>query len=552
MKTKLSTKQLLPLALVSMALVLSACGGSENDPPPVETVDIDPSGLGPNSNGKYADARGFYPDTAGRYPNADGVYPDSNGNYPSTAEAGIFENEHGKARSFSTLGPIDTNPATNPFFKAFGSNQRSCATCHDPADGFTVTPKRLQERFAATDGTDPIFRVVDGSNSPNAPVGTLAERQSAYSMLLDRGVIRISLPAPTTTSLPGAPAPAQFAVDSATDPYGHGTTSTLSVFRRVLPSTNLKFLGSVMWDERETLRIPRDNTPGVVNRCQNPNSTTCFETPFINNLKRQANGATTGHAEFAAGLTADEQQAIVDFEMSLFTAQEFDNSAKFLAAAKAKGGSTALSNVDYYFDINGATDPAGTNKLTTMQVFTAWLTPPSKGSSAVAAARESIARGEVIFNTKTFTMINVGGTNPTTTIGGLPAVENATCTNCHKTPQVGSLSVPVAFDIGISDPAWNLQTDLPVYTLRRTVGTPAQIGAIKETYDPGAALITGRWGDINKFKVPSMRGLATRAPYFHDGSAKTIEDTTNFYIKRFNMVMTAQEIADLNAYLKSL
>jgi len=66
--------------------------------------------------------------------------------------------------------------------------------------------------------------------------------------------------------------------------------------------------------------------------------------------------------------------------------------------------------------------------------------------------------------------------------------------------------------------------------------------------------MTGKWGDIGKFKVPSLRGLASRAPYFHDGSAKTIEETTNFYIRRlvYDNPLTSQDIDDLNAFLKSL
>ena len=37
------------------------------------------------------------------------------------------------------------------------------------------------------------------------------------------------------------------------------------------------------------------------------------------------------------------------------------------------------------------------------------------------------------------------------------------------------------------------------------------------TTDPGKALTSGQCGDLNKVKGPVLRGLAARAPYFHNG-----------------------------------
>lgn len=62
------------------------------------------------------------------------------------------------------------------------------------------------------------------------------------------------------------------------------------------------------------------------------------------------------------------------------------------------------------------------------------------------------------------------------------------------------------FDIGTS--AGSRRTpDLPLYTLRNRLD-PSQI---VQTTDPGRAAVTGRWSDMNRFKVPSLRGLAARA-----------------------------------------
>ena len=65
-------------------------------------------------------------------------------------------------------------------------------------------------------------------------------------------------------------------------------------------------------------------------------------------------------------------------------------------------------------------------------------------------------------------------------------------------------------------------------------------------------MVTGKCADISKFKVPSMRGLAARAPYFHNGSAETLLDVVNFYDQRFNMLLTDQEKADLVAFMSTL
>ncbi|MGC2195823.1 MAG: hypothetical protein WA628_14195 [Terriglobales bacterium] len=88
---------------------------------------------------------------------------------------------------------------------------------------------------------------------------------------------------------------------------------------------------------------------------------------------------------------------------------------------------------------------------------------------------------------------------------------------------------------------------LAVFTLRNN-----DTGAVVQTADPGRALITGKWTDIGKVEGPVLRGLASRAPYFHNGSAATLADVVLFYDMRFNIGFTPQEKADLIAFLNSL
>ena len=54
---------------------------------------------------------------------------------------------------------------------------------------------------------------------------------------------------------------------------------------------------------------------------------------------------------------------------------------------------------------------------------------------------------------------------------------------------------------------------------------------------------------IGKTKGPILRGLSGRAPYFHNGSARNLGEVVDFYETRFNIGLTAQERADLIAFL---
>ena len=53
-------------------------------------------------------------------------------------------------------------------------------------------------------------------------------------------------------------------------------------------------------------------------------------------------------------------------------------------------------------------------------------------------------------------------------------------------------------------------------------------------------------------KGPILRGLAGRAPYFHNGAAATLRDVIDFYDRRFDMNLTPQQKMDLVAFLRAL
>jgi mono/diheme cytochrome c family protein len=54
------------------------------------------------------------------------------------------------------------------------------------------------------------------------------------------------------------------------------------------------------------------------------------------------------------------------------------------------------------------------------------------------------------------------------------------------------------------------------------------------------------------YRTSPLKGVWQHAPYFHDGSAATLEDVVQTYNTRRSLGLAAQEIADLTQYLKSL
>jgi hypothetical protein len=403
-----------------------------------------------------------------------------------------FPNDEGIARTTNLNGFTRLDSL---FSTSLGANGRTCFTCHDPGNGWSIGPDALNDRFNASDGTEPVFRLNDGANSPNADISTVDARRAAFSMLLTHGDIRVGRPIPPN---------AEFALDKVDDPYGFASANELSLFRRPRPSMNLRFLSTIMWDGREA-----------------------FEGHSIAfGLRHQSNDATRGHAEAAADITDAQQRAIVRFESDLFSAQHVGNEAGLLHARGAEGGPEFLADVDFY--------PGIENPGHTFDIYDAWT--DLSGSSAKTLARRAVARGQAIFNTKYFMISGAAGIDD----------QVGSCSTCHNIPNVGGHSTPLLVNIGIADGA-RRAPDMPLYTLRNLT-----TNEVITTTDPGLALSTGKWNDIGRFAVPNLRGIETRSPYFHNGQIDSIEDLVDFYNTRFNIGLTDDEKADLVAFVKVL
>ncbi len=466
-----------------------------------------------------------------------------------------FLNPGGASETYSTNGGgIDL---TGPFFQSMGTNGRSCATCHQPSDAMSVSAAHIAERFLFTRGQDPIFRTVDGSNCNHSiDVSTLEGRLAAYSLLRKRGLIRIAIAVPAT---------ADYRIVNVSNQYGCNESDIISMYRRPLPSTNLRFLSTVMFDGRES--SPATGTTKILY--------SNYPTALLSDLAHQSVDATTGHAQGdGTRPTAAEQQQIVNFEMALFTAQSFGWSTGSLDSRGATGGPMPLVTQPFFISINSSVNfllplleqpgglvSPGDGKFTPaiFNPFDAWAALPERDP------RAAVARGQAIFNSRPINITGVAGINDDVAAGGLVAGGisslQGTCGTCHDTPNVGNHSFPTPLDIGTGDPSDTAPSAslggldlsyLPRITVCKNDSSGLPTSNCKTTTDLGQALIDGKFDHVGKIKGPILRGLSARAPYFHNGSAQTLLDAVRFYEKRFGLVLTPQEESDLIAFLSSL
>ena len=459
-----------------------------------------------------------------------------------------FRDPAGAVATFNSSGDIG---GAGAFFQSLGTNGRTCATCHRLDQAMSLSSRGVQSIYRQSHGNDPLFAAVDGANCPTDDV----RQRASHSLLLDRGLIRIGLPLPGNR---------EFSISVVHDPYGcaishdpNNGSDIISVYRRPLPTTNLRFLSAVMFDGRETI-LPLT-------------AIATFPANLEIDLKQQALDATMGHAQAATQPSDAQLNEIVNFELGLATAQMMGRGAGMLDKHTGSGGPVYLANQAYYPGINDTlgADPTGAIfNPSAMTLFSAW--DSTTGASRTeredsSEMRGRIAAGEKVFNTAVATITDVRGLNDNPALGS-PAVIKGTCTTCHDTPNVGNHSLPLPLDIATSreiafesNPnivaglAKLSPPDLPVFEVS---GCADSINpSVKVTYytsDPGKALISGKCSDVNRGKGPVLRGLAARAPYFHNGAAASLQQLVDFYNERFQMNLTAEEKEELIAFLNSL
>jgi cytochrome c peroxidase len=408
-------------------------------------------------------------------------------------------NDFGTAETFHVTGAIDF---TNPFFQNLGTNPRTCATCHGSDQGWSMTTDANDQLFHDTDGLAPLFNAVDEGSRPDEDLSTKDARQAAFEpATIEHGLTRFTRK---------VPANAEFTVLAVDDPSGFSTPAAFLNFRRPAPTMNEAKVSSVLWTSGPVQDIP-SSIGGVLR------------------------GGATLHEQRdpANPVPLAQQQQAATFLLGLFFAQISDNHAGRLDAAGALGGPENLSTFPFVLGMNDPAAPGFNPKV--FNIYDAWT-----GSSD--GARAKIARGQEVFNTNQFDISGVPGINDV--LGQDPV--RGTCSTCHNTPNVGGHSVIRMVDLGIAN-APNCGEELPVMTVKNNT-----TGETRQICDLGQGGSSGKWADLARFRVPPLRGLAARAPYFHDGRAKNISEVIDFYKNRFNVDFSNGKGSDLEAFLGAL
>ncbi|HVY80436.1 MAG TPA: hypothetical protein VG994_05590 [Steroidobacteraceae bacterium] len=445
-----------------------------------------------------------------------------------------YDNASGTVRTLVSGGAVQT--AGHPFFEPLGSTGRACVTCHQPADGMSLSAASARARWDTAGAKDPLFAAIDGSNCPTLPQ---AERAS-HSLLLDYGLIRIQRPWPPRDAA-GRPITPDFRIEVVRDPYGcnsgpeYGPQArhpNISVYRRPRPVSNLKYLLAVgfAYDPKQGMALPLDP---VTHR---PLSGNLLADNRASTLEAQAQDAAATHLGMSRPLDANTLARIVDFESRLFTAQVRDNRAGALDADGAYGGPLNLERSE--------PGQLGSIGRAVWSEYAAWET--SAGADVTPeqrAFRESVARGARIFRDRTFLISDSAGIN--SPIGFGNPVRNS-CVFCHNMSQMGNDVAPGQVDLGTTnEPFADPLPHLPLFRVTCTGEPHPHYGKVIYTHDPGFALTTGRCADVGKITLQSMRGLAARAPYFSNGSARDLRAVVDFYDRRYHIGYSEQEKQDL-------
>jgi hypothetical protein len=475
---------------------------------------------------------------------------------PST---GSYENSYGWLSILNTSGDIVTKG--NAFFEPIGTNGRACVTCHQPADGMSISRETIRERWRVTNGSDPLFAAIDGKNCPDLPEGY----PKSHSLLLDRGLIRVSLPWPPK-AVDGSAVKPEFTVEVIRDPTGCNNSSvyglnspspSISVYRRPRPAANLKYVTAdgfgvgrfIAKNGQPTARDPETGKLVQMNMMADARELS---------LKTQARSAAGGHLQLQGALTDAQLEQIVTFESQIYAAQSFHSEAGDLTepggppalgpAALARGRIGVLGN-----NITNFVFPMGDK----WKVFSR---TGNEEKDAQNAFRESIARGHDVFFFRTFWIKDAMHLNTV----GLGNPVKRTCSTCHGMHMTGMDTANGWMDIGTTNLPWakeapvspwsTEEAELPLFklTCNNAVAPHPFLGRVIYTQDPGRALISGKCNDIGTIVMQQFRGLAARAPYFANGSASNLRELVDFYDRRFNIQYSEQEKQDLVNFLSTL
>lgn len=457
-----------------------------------------------------------------------------------------YPNSAGTLGVVHERGPIQTKG--HPFFEPLGSNGRACVTCHQPSDAMSLSLDTIRERWEATKGADPLFDPVDGADCPDKPRG----KRESHSLLLDHGLIRIAMPWPPKDANGNVIEP-EFTLEVVRDPTGCNTSPTyglnsdnptVSVYRRPRMAANLRYVttsfslsGRFNGKTGEPLAVD----PKTGKRVGLPILADARQPT----LEAQAAEAAINHMRVHAPLTDEQIEQIVAFESQVYVAQDFHIMAGSLVEKGAPPalGPMALVTGESILPGNNWTNPV-------FMSFDSWRVAPGE-TEEQRKFRESVARGYDLFFLRPMWIRDVAWFNSI----GMGNPYKRTCAICHSVHLTGNNISPGLMDLGVNNVALGIDMpDLPVFkvTCKQDALPHPYLGREFLTYDPGRALVTGKCIDVGSLVMQQMRGMSARAPFFSNGSAKTIREVVEYYDTRFDMKLTEQEKQDLTNFMSVL
>src|SRR4030095_11858394 len=159
--------------------------------------------------------------------------------------------------------------AVNFFLPFPGGNGRSCATCHDPGDGFSLSPATVEARWQrlqrarrlSPDADDPLFRSIDADDG-----------KQDFTLLRTRALVKVRVALPARVRLTDDP------------------TATHVTLSRAVPPLNML---------KHTAPYPQDRTDQT--------------------LEEQALAAVNAHMEPTAQPTQEFLETVAEFQRHIFS-----------------------------------------------------------------------------------------------------------------------------------------------------------------------------------------------------------------------------------------
>jgi cytochrome c peroxidase len=141
------------------------------------------------------------------------------------------------------------------------------------------------------------------------------------------------------------------------------------------------------------------------------------------------------------------------------------------------------------------------------------------------------------------------------------------CAGCHAGPMLNETNLfsQIAFGVPVGTRFQNILVSFFNVAGNKPQEFVFSDGEHTMSPDIGRSAITGvppkddiTGSNYEAFKIPQLRGISATGPYFHDNSAKTLEDVlthyTNFFalVTQGGLILTPQDQADMVAFMKLL